>query len=93
MEIVYETPVLTTETAPGKRRYWQGRVLEDAGELYTQALWWASKGAVQESTPKLVAPVTRHGGYVVPPMTVAIEVIEGEADKCRKKYYTEVTDG
>lgn len=95
LEIVFETAIYSTETTPGRHRYWQGRVLVDeVGEVYTQVLWWQNRSRKNESEPRLHTEQCRVGAPVVLATTVAQAFLADEIEKLvRTKYYTEVPNG
>lgn len=59
MNLVYSTPTLQSTTRVGKAKFWQGHVVTDDHQWYTQTSYWQSKNdgttsAVQWSEPFLV---------------------------------------
>lgn len=40
MKLVYETPILVSETKAGQKKFWQGVILQDGSKFYRQAITW-----------------------------------------------------
>lgn len=50
MKIQYSTPVLQSETRTGKAKFWQGHVVQDGENWYTQTSYWQTKNDGSSST-------------------------------------------
>lgn len=60
MNIIKESPILHAETRTGKNKYWQGFVVENLGDYFTQTCYWQDtadgESTKQYSEAKYVKP-------------------------------------
>lgn len=60
MNIIKESPILHAETRTGKKKYWQGFVIENMGDYFTQTCYWQDtadgESTKQYSEAKYVKP-------------------------------------
>lgn len=85
MEVAHETAILVAETKGGKAKYWQGRVLKDGADYYTQTVWWQDHSAVQESTPAQVLGKNLGRRNETSPEAQAHAELSAEVKKLRDK--------
>lgn len=95
MEIRYSTPILQSTTRTGKAKFWQGHVVQDGDQWFTQTSYWQSKNdgsssAVQWSEVYEVEP--RNVGRSNATTTEEQAYLEMERDvkKQKDKGYAEV---
>src|SRR6478609_8755159 len=88
MNTIHSTPVLTDVTSTGKKKFWQGHVVEQDGTVFTYTEFWQEGSARQQSALTAVEGKNKGRKNETSAQDQAIAEIDSDCNKKQKKGYT-----